>query len=54
MEGERTPEGLHTGRIHNIRQGNKSQHPAPAAFYVTLALPGYLEERGEVGGRMHR
>lgn len=54
MEGKHTPEGLHTGRIHNIRQGNKSQHPAPAAFYVTLVLPGYLQERREVGGNMWR
>lgn len=32
----------------------KVSTPAPAAFYVTLVLPGYLEERGEVKGRTSR
>lgn len=46
MEGKRTLEGLRTGRIHNIRRSNKSQHPIPVAFYTALVLPGYPEERG--------
>jgi len=50
MEGKRTLEGLRTGRIHNIRRSNKSQHPIPVAFYATLVLPGYPEERGGGGG----
>lgn len=46
MEGKCTVEGLRTGRIHNIRRSNKSQHPIPVAFYAALVLPGYPEERG--------
>jgi len=49
-EAKHMLEGLRTGRIHNIRRSNKSQHPIPVAFYPRRPHSAWIP-RGTWGER---